>query len=86
VNKVWKAARTSGVSEYFTDQETGEMTDDHTFINKIINIPTIDILHYDGYRNAFFEYHHTAKDDLSTIDKKTLDAVGQTLLEVIYNE
>jgi glutaminyl-peptide cyclotransferase len=86
VAKVWKAARTSGVSEYFTDQETGEMTDDHTFINKIINIPTIDILQYDGYKNTFFEYHHTTKDDLSTIDKKTLKAVGQTLLEVIYNE
>lgn len=86
VTKVWKAARTSGASEYFIDQETGEMTDDHAFINKIANIPTIDILHYDGYKNNFFEHHHTTKDDLGTIDKKTLKAVGQTLLEVIYNE
>lgn len=86
VTKVWKAARTSGASEYFIDQETGEMTDDHAFINKIANIPTIDILHYDGYQNKFFEHHHTTKDDLTIIDKKTLDAVGQTLLEVIYNE
>lgn len=86
VNKVWKAARISGASEYFIDQETGEMTDDHAFINKIANIPTIDILHYDGYQNKFFEHHHTTKDDLSTIDKKTLKAVGQTLLEVLYNE
>jgi glutaminyl-peptide cyclotransferase len=86
VTKVWKAAKLSGGSEYFTDQETGEMTDDHTFINKIANIPTIDILHYDGYKNNFFEHHHTTKDDINTIDKNTLDVVGQTLLEVIYNE
>lgn len=86
VNKVWKAARSTGASEYFIDQETGEMTDDHAFINKIANIPTIDILHYDGYQNKFFVHHHTTKDDINTIDKKTLQAVGQTLLEVIYNE
>ncbi len=86
VTKVWKAAKLSGAAEYFTDQETGEMTDDHTFINKIAQIPTIDILHYDGYKNSFFEHHHKNSDDIKTIDKNTLKAVGQTLLEVIYNE
>lgn len=86
VTRVWKAAKLSGASELFTDTEIGEMTDDHAFVNKIANIPTIDILDYDGYKNNFFEHHHTTKDDLNTIDKNTLDVVGQTLLEVIYNE
>lgn len=86
VTKVWKAAKTSGASAYFTDEETGEMTDDHAFINKIAQIPTIDILHYDSYKNSFFEHHHKNSDDIKTIDKNTLKAVGQTLLEVIYNE
>ncbi|MBP9070316.1 MAG: M28 family peptidase, partial [Bacteroidia bacterium] len=86
VTKVWKAAKTSGASAYFVDEETGEMTDDHTFINKIAQIPTIDILHYDAYKNSFFEHHHKNSDDIKTIDKNTLEAVGQTLLEVIYNE
>ncbi|MGE0566303.1 MAG: M28 family peptidase [Bacteroidia bacterium] len=86
VDKVWKAADISGAGAYFLDIETGEMTDDHSFINTIIQIPTIDILHYDGFKNNFFEHHHTTKDDLSTIDRKTLKGVGQTLLEVVYNE
>jgi glutaminyl-peptide cyclotransferase len=86
VNKVWKAAKTSGASGYFIDEETGDMTDDHTFVNSIAQIPTIDILHYDAKRNSFFEHHHRSTDNLENIDKNTLQAVGQTLLEVIYNE
>lgn len=86
VNKVWKAAKLNKANGYFIEEETGEMTDDHAFINKIAQIPTIDILHYDAYNNSFFEHHHKTTDDLSNIDKNTLKAVGQTLLEVIYNE
>jgi hypothetical protein len=86
VKKVWKAARVSGAGAYFSDTEIGEMTDDHAFINKIAQIPTIDILHYEPRKNSFFEHHHRTSDDMSNIDKNTLKAVGQTLLEVIYNE
>ncbi|MBL7917567.1 MAG: M28 family peptidase, partial [Bacteroidia bacterium] len=86
VEKVWKAAKLNKANGYFIEEETGEMTDDHAFINKIASIPTIDILHYDAYNNSFFEHHHKTTDDLSNIDKNTLKAVGQTLLEVIYNE
>ncbi len=86
VTKVWKAAKLSGAGGYFTDTEIGEMTDDHAFVNKIAQIPCIDILHYEASSNSFFEHHHKNSDDLSTIDKNTLRAVGQTLLEVIYNE
>lgn len=86
VTKVWKAARTSGASNYFIDDETGDMTDDHTFVNSIAQIPCIDILHYDSKKNSFFAHHHKSSDDISTIDKNTLQGVGQTLLEVIYNE
>jgi hypothetical protein len=86
VNKVWKAAKVSGAGAYFIDAEAGEMTDDHAFVNKIAQIPCIDILHYDAFANSFFAHHHKNSDDLSTIDKATLKAVGQTLLEVIYNE
>lgn len=86
VTKIWKAAKVSGASNYFIDDEIGEMTDDHAFINKMAQIPCIDILHYDHIKNSFFEHHHKNSDDLSNIDKATLKAVGQTLLEVIYNE
>jgi glutaminyl-peptide cyclotransferase len=62
------------------------MTDDHLFVNLKAKIPCIDILHYMPQQNKFFEHHHCVTDDISTIDKTTLKAVGQTLLEVIYNE
>ena len=34
----------------------------------------------------FNKHWHTHKDDMDNIDKNTLNAVGQTLLEIIYNE
>jgi aminopeptidase-like protein len=37
-----------------------------------------------GY--TFANYHHTHNDNLSIIDKGTLKAVGQTLMQVIYNQ
>ncbi|MDI9339658.1 MAG: M28 family peptidase [Sediminibacterium sp.] len=86
LNMVWKSAKTAGYSNYFMDATYGEITDDHYYINKIAQIPCIDILHYDMNRGAFFPHHHKNSDDLSTIDKNTLKAVGQTLLEVIYNQ
>lgn len=86
VNKVWNAADKLGYSNYFIYDESTEMTDDHVAINKIAGIPAIDILHYNHVKNEFFPQHHTTNDDITIIDKKTLKAVGQTLLEVIYNE
>lgn len=86
LNKVWKAAEVSGGGKYFIKEEFGEITDDHYYINKIAQIPCIDILHYNIYKNSFFEHHHKNSDDINSIDKATLKSVGQTLLEVIYNE
>jgi hypothetical protein len=37
-----------------------------------------------GYE--FGSYHHTHQDNLQIIDKATLKAVGQTLLQVLYRE
>ncbi len=86
VNKIWNAADKLGYSNYFVYEESAEMTDDHIAINKIAGIPAVDILHYNYLKNEFFEHHHTTTDDINTIDKKTIKAVGQTLMEVIYNE
>ena len=41
------------------------------------------------YQNGGFEFgsfHHTHADNLENIDKSTLKAVGQTLLQVLYRE
>lgn len=86
VNHIWNTAENLGYGNYFIQEESAEMTDDHLPINKIAEIPCVDILHYNMVKNEFFEHHHTISDDINTIDKNTLKAVGQTLMEVIYNE
>ena len=83
--KVWRAAERLGFGNYFKKQDGGGATDDHLFVNKIARIPTIDIVATSD-RYSFFEHWHTVKDDMDAIDKATLQAVGQTLLQVIYNE
>lgn len=86
VDKVWNTASTLGYGNYFIQEPYGEFTDDHVYINRITNIPTIDIINYDKERGAFFSHHHKAGDTMDNIDKNTLKAVGQTVMEVIYNE
>ncbi len=86
VNRIWNTAEKLGYSNYFVYEESAEMTDDHVPINKIAGIPAVDILHYNYLTNEFFPHHHKTTDDMSNIDKNTLKAVGQTLMEVIYNE
>jgi hypothetical protein len=86
VKNVWSTADHLGYGNYFVDSNCEDMTDDHWPINGIAQIPCIDIIHYNFATNQFFPHHHTTNDDINNIDKKTLKAVGQTLLEVIYNE
>lgn len=86
--KVWKKAKELGYSTTFIDEAGAMITDDHLFVNRIARIPSIDIVPYivDAEHSNFGDFWHTVNDDMSGIDKKTLKAVGQTVLEVIYNE
>ncbi|MBU1717545.1 MAG: M28 family peptidase, partial [Bacteroidetes bacterium] len=87
VRKVWETARSAGFSDYFVMTEGNPITDDHYYINKIANIPTIDIIHTEpGTRGGFFTHWHTMGDTMDKINKNTLYAVGQSLLHVIYGE
>jgi hypothetical protein len=83
---IWSTAQNSGFSTYFTNKTVGEIIDDHLYINKWANIPCVDIIGYAADGKHFFDQHHTLNDNIDTIDKNTLKAVGQTVLEVIYNE
>jgi hypothetical protein len=88
VKKVWNAGVKAGYSDYFLFETVSYIDDDHKYINEIAGIPTIDIIHLDpkSQNGSFFEYWHTTGDNLSVIDKQTLKAVGQTLMNVIYQE
>ncbi|MFA4851786.1 MAG: M28 family peptidase [Bacteroidales bacterium] len=87
MEKIWNTAVRAGYSDYFLFSKTGEITDDHLYINKIAKIPTIDIVHRDSSTpTGFFKNWHTVKDDMNGINKNTLKAVGQTLLTVVYED
>ncbi|TAG53112.1 MAG: M28 family peptidase, partial [Runella slithyformis] len=51
-------------------------------------IPMIDIIHQqiNNPKKTFFEDWHTHEDDLRNIDRPTLKAVGQVLLQTLYQE
>lgn len=86
VDKVWKTAEDIGYGNYFVSQTRQFVgIDDHIYVNKA-GIPCIDIIEYNQATGGFGDYHHTQKDNMSIIDKNTLKAVGQTVLEVIYRE
>jgi len=85
-DKVWANANTLGYSNLFSNETIAGITDDHVYINQVAKIPTIDIIHYDpnSTSGTFGSYWHTHADDMSVIDKTTLNAVGRTLLYTIY--
>jgi len=87
VNKVWKLAQNLGYSTYFTETKSGPITDDHYFVNTVAGLPMIDIIGKSTTtRTGFGAHWHTHNDNMDVIDIRTLRAVGQTLLEVIYRE
>lgn len=85
--KVWQAAANAGYSSYFPYVAAAEITDDHLPVNKITGIKTIDIINLGtNPENPFAPHWHTHADAMNIIDKNTLKAVGQTLLQTIYQE
>lgn len=86
VDKVWNTAQKLGYGNYFVNTDGSYLTDDHIYVNQY-GIPAIDIIDYDAQREkGFADSWHTQSDNINNIDPNTLKAVGQTLLEVIYNE
>lgn len=87
VHLVWQTAQSLGYGNYFRNEKGGHITDDHYYINSILGIRTLDIIHYNTSTNTGFgSFWHTQNDNMSIIDKNTLKAVGHTVLEVIYRQ
>ncbi len=86
VDKIWNTAAQLGYSNYFLFKDTDPILDDHVYTNQA-GVPTVDIYDHPPYGTEFFPaYHHATSDNMSIIDPKTMKAVGQTVLQVIYNE
>ncbi|MES2704473.1 MAG: M28 family peptidase [Bacteroidota bacterium] len=85
--RVWQAASAAGYSSFFPYVQGPQITDDHLPINKMAGIKTIDVIHLSADpENPFPPHWHTHADAMDIIDKATLKAVGQTMLQVIYEE
>jgi Zn-dependent M28 family amino/carboxypeptidase len=88
VKKVWDIAAGLGYRDYFPDEKGGYINDDHYFINEILKVPAIDIIHLDenSSNGSFFEYWHTTSDTFDKIDKETLRVVGEVVTKVVFAE
>jgi len=80
----WDVGNRLGFSDFFRYENTGAaITDDHVYVNTMANIPTFDLIAMQSNGN-FVPHWHTQNDNMSVIDKRTLQVVGQTILQVIY--
>jgi len=85
VQKVWNNAHALGHGDFFQMRNAGEIIDDHVFVNEIAKIPMIDIIDFSP-DYGFGRFHHTHDDSMDIIDRRTLQAVGETVLFTIYQE
>jgi Zn-dependent M28 family amino/carboxypeptidase len=88
VKKVWDIARGLGYQDYFRDETGSYINDDHYFINEILKVPSIDIIHLDknSSNGSFYDHWHTTGDTFDKIDKETLRVVGEVLTKVVFTE
>lgn len=83
---IWSGARETGSSEFFQSEMVGPITDDHYYVHKLTGIPAVDVIDYSPQnQHGFGDYWHTRADNMENIDLRTLQAVGQTMVHVIWN-
>ncbi|MBO5887656.1 MAG: M28 family peptidase [Bacteroidaceae bacterium] len=87
VDRTWQLAGQLGYRQFFPLADGGYITDDHVNVNEVAKIPCIDIIPY--FRegpSSFGPTWHTVEDTPENIDPNVLEAVGQTVVQLIYNE
>ena len=85
LDKIWSLAQRLGYGNYFVLKNDSYIADDHLYVNQYAKIPTVDIINRTE-KLKFGDYWHTMADDIDIIDKRTLRAVGKTVLNVLYLE
>lgn len=83
-NLVWQTARKAGYGEVFPDQPGGALNDDHIHILRT-GIPAIDIVESSHPATGSFNpTWHTLSDNMDNIDPATLKAVGDVVINTIF--
>ena len=85
LDAVWQAAADAGYESFFPRQAGNHITDDHKPLIDA-GIPAIDIIPFypDCNESGFGPTWHTVNDDMNHLDKATLKAVGQTVVQYLY--
>ena len=85
VNEIWQAAARLGYGDLFINQGGGGVTDDHVFVNRMLQIPCVDIIDTrtdtDG---TFCPEWHTTHDTMDNISRETLGKVGRVLVSLLW--
>ncbi len=85
LEQVWNTAASLGYSKTFINELGGGITDDHVFVNRILKIPTIDIIDTRmDEEGTFFPYWHTTEDTLDKISTETLQRVGDVVVNMVW--
>lgn len=87
VDMLWHLAIQIGYGHYFPLDEGGMLIDDHVNVNRIARVPCLDIVPYfnDG-PSSFGPTWHTVNDTPENIDPNVLEAVGQSITQLLYND
>lgn len=86
VAKIWGAAARLGHTKFFCQKEGGWATDDHVSVNEILGIPCADIIPYVEGDKSFGKTWHTVNDTPDNISKAALEAVGQTVMQILIEQ
>lgn len=82
VDEVWSAAERAGAYQF--KRRLGHyVEDDHTMLFEHAGIPAIDIIDF-NYVQRGVNLWHTSLDTPDRCSPESLDAVGRTLIEMIY--
>lgn len=74
--RVQAAAARVGVEQVFPDGEQVTITDDHTpFLRR--NVPAVDLIDWS------YKYTHTLEDSYDKLSVRSMDAVGETIVELL---
>lgn len=81
---LWQVARQLGYERLFLPLPGDPITDDPYYLSSRARIPMTNIIQRDPTGRGFFPEWHTTRDNLSVIDRGTLQAVGETLIAFLY--
>ncbi|MDE5941028.1 MAG: M28 family peptidase [Muribaculaceae bacterium] len=83
VDRIWAVARESGYGDRFVNRRGGGVVDDHLFITRA-GIPCVDIIEcVNEHTGSFNPTWHTVSDTMDGIDRNTLKAVAQTVINAV---